>query len=1422
MQKINQTKNVIINKKSVMVIVAVALIFILIAPLVLSSDDNCVTVLPTTFSRLKVGAEYNFISYGNVVYSGKVEGSEGNEKYLFHVAGGPENANMLILTPTQVLAQVGKEIEQVIESEVVTKANVKVRWSETSILDDENILIELSDSKTGRIIGRVVINRYRDNEGLITGYISTEIYDRSTTGIDLRSLSAESRLYDIAFGIEPDLSDTLPSKGLFADVDSVVSDLNDYDKSLFERYVKKSLEEEYPRETIEELTEFDRQELYIRAAKNYPAGKLMIKQGYYPSRVETDSFGNYNIIWKKMFVSKGTNVQSETSIEGPLVTFSVDQNKVIRVLLGTDVQTVYDFKEVLIHEGYDIEFSEQELTLLKKIIIQNQERCKKTIMASPPLEEGLISRFFNKITGKNKGVVQLSSGASLADSLCNLRTIADLGDNEGVSPKPGPTIRGAARVVLKAYSTGDLGNPNFQNEGLESYASSAADAVALLKGNANVITLSDSEGIKGTLAVFESELSKYYQEKTGDNVLEVGRIAVRAVGKSLGPREMFKIFNAAGIAAEKKGAEKLIFQVSSRHSEQYLKMLGSVGEDVRANVKDITQEIERTANIKTREELLRDYSNKLTDTGLQEIEEMNEGSLFAIVYEDETRIKILSVTYLRVDVNLLIEYSERIIKGDQKAIVFHEELGNKPREVIIKNNLELMAAEEEKAGSLKRATIGELAVQGEKTTYEGEEAIKVGVMYDRLNGEIISFYNELIGDVPYYVADLLRENFYALAEVIMITGKELNEGKYRIAKIDFKEHELTLSEEVKGIISESQKQYNEQEGFAEEEKELVSEAETDVLSINDFSIMALGGTEKLASLSSSDSVKFYVSLYYYSTYGTEFEKRTIDEALIDISSAERTSLLEKAKKEYERKELEQVHKNLERENVLYGETIKKGWISPDGKKIVVGSTPTGTFDMFVHERLLVAAGYETEKEFDDLYLSLVCLLDKGWVRKANPLGYEIYGIDSKKLDIIEEDLLEDTNGDLKRGVNIDDAKAGKSYIFTLQDYMDNNFNLQKTIQKTKPREYYGEEFGALPKPLISPKTVNVVSENRVTATATEEGMIITIKTTNGDVDVLLGEEITTYEDFMGLLEEEGMTQTFNEEETEIINGAIKDHEEWCKTRMSKSPPTNSLFEKILITLGIKKETYLSPAACDTESLTSAKTIMEMRGGKPYIMDLQDGQAFSIEEIRDLASDPELREELRIRFLIDLLKLYSSSEDTLEKVYYKSFISELLEGYENLESYLEQYQIMFEAQQKEEEYMNPLRIEEADDKTFLKTQFVRFEIEKNTGWPEEGEVGFLPFDERRVNPARGPLFSIIPLTRLIKDKYLTKEGTLNPSWGWQQRQNYLRDKYGIDEAPRQRTLIIFVIEKGAELEGYGNYQNILITDKVPLIKVVKKK
>ena len=235
------------------------------------------------------------------------------------------------------------------------------------------------------------------------------------------------------------------------------------------------------------------------------------------------------------------------------------------------------------------------------------------------------------------------------------------------------------------------------------------------------------------------------------------------------------------------------------------------------------------------------------------------------------------------------------------------------------------------------------------------------------------------------------------------------------------------------------------------------------------------------------------------------------------------------------------------------------------------------------------------------------------------------------------------------------------------------------------------------------------------------------------------------------------------------------------------------------------------------------TILQRRNGEYYIVNKDNGRGYSLKDIKEYVKDDDLKRELRNEYLSDLLKLYAESNSD-DKFRYKFFIQALSphSNHENLNKRLKQFENIYARLKDNAQDIDPKRIKDAKSGDFNDRLYTRFENERDTLWPEEGSIVFMPFDEGKVNPARGPLFSVIPVKNLVSHVYFTEDLRLNPQWSKQKRKDYLRDTYGIDVGPTQRSIIFFQIEKGAKLEEFGKYENVIIENKVPLVKVIKKK
>jgi len=242
-----------------------------------------------------------------------------------------------------------------------------------------------------------------------------------------------------------------------------------------------------------------------------------------------------------------------------------------------------------------------------------------------------------------------------------------------------------------------------------------------------------------------------------------------------------------------------------------------------------------------------------------------------------------------------------------------------------------------------------------------------------------------------------------------------------------------------------------------------------------------------------------------------------------------------------------------------------------------------------------------------------------------------------------------------------------------------------------------------------------------------------------------------------------------------------------------------------------------------EKLDVKNTMVQKRQDGYHLYNTLNGEDYTAKELKEMVEDEGMKVELRKEYMSDLLRMYAGSTKA-EKQACKSFIQALSPGSnpKNLEKRLVQFENIYNSIKDKAYAMNPGRVKDARDDDFTELEYVRFENERDTLWPDAGTIGFLPFDEAKVNPKRGPMLSVIPVARLVSDGYLMSDKTLNPSWSKQKRQDYLRDKHGVDVGARQRNIVFFQLEKGTDLQPYGNYQNISVGEKVPLVKVNKKK
>ena len=154
-------------------------------------------------------------------------------------------------------------------------------------------------------------------------------------------------------------------------------------------------------------------------------------------------------------------------------------------------------------------------------------------------------------------------------------------------------------------------------------------------------------------------------------------------------------------------------------------------------------------------------------------------------------------------------------------------------------------------------------------------------------------------------------------------------------------------------------------------------------------------------------------------------------------------------------ELHRVEENLKKRGVEVRDTDIGHWILPNGK----GVAPTSRRGISNHWEAAVDAGYLPESELEHLThnpLQIVNgLLKKDWVRWTGHGGYEIWTPNDTNVRVLENRL----RWERHPTIYVDDAEAGVSYEFPLQQFKDNDFNLRETLKRAERREF--EPHGAI-------------------------------------------------------------------------------------------------------------------------------------------------------------------------------------------------------------------------------------------------------------------------------------------------------------------------------------------------------------------------
>lgn len=151
----------------------------------------------------------------------------------------------------------------------------------------------------------------------------------------------------------------------------------------------------------------------------------------------------------------------------------------------------------------------------------------------------------------------------------------------------------------------------------------------------------------------------------------------------------------------------------------------------------------------------------------------------------------------------------------------------------------------------------------------------------------------------------------------------------------------------------------------------------------------------------------------------------------------------------------QIYKNLANSGIEVRDYPIGHMISPEGK----GVAPLSNRGISNHWEVAVDAGYLPESQLKSLSHSpaniVSGLLEKGWLRNRSSGGYpnfESWGLPKKHINWIEESISRYADNP-KKTAYIDDAKNGISYNFKLQDFIDNNMNLQKTLRTAEKQKF---------------------------------------------------------------------------------------------------------------------------------------------------------------------------------------------------------------------------------------------------------------------------------------------------------------------------------------------------------------------------------
>jgi hypothetical protein len=128
-------------------------------------------------------------------------------------------------------------------------------------------------------------------------------------------------------------------------------------------------------------------------------------------------------------------------------------------------------------------------------------------------------------------------------------------------------------------------------------------------------------------------------------------------------------------------------------------------------------------------------------------------------------------------------------------------------------------------------------------------------------------------------------------------------------------------------------------------------------------------------------------------------------------------------------------------------------IMPDGTAL----GPVTNRGISNHWEVAIDAGYLPKSLLTNLTKSPIAivngLLKKGWTRWKGEGSWEVWKINATNRALIEDDARKNAYFGGSKTWYIDEAGAGVSYRFRLQDMIDNDFDLSKTLRRAVRTEY---------------------------------------------------------------------------------------------------------------------------------------------------------------------------------------------------------------------------------------------------------------------------------------------------------------------------------------------------------------------------------